>query len=61
MRTVTYRGQTLTYELFYEVEDFVAEVDGVDPLDGDAMALVTRTAQRLDSGSAAQPPVRYFA
>jgi hypothetical protein len=56
----TYKGQTLTYELFYEVEDFVAEVDGVDYFDHDRMALVTRTAERLDSASTPQPPVRYF-
>lgn len=59
-RTITYKGQTLTYELFHEVEDFVAEVDGVDYFDHDRMARVIRTAQRLDGASTPQPPVRYF-
>jgi hypothetical protein len=60
-RTITYKGESLDYELFHELEDFIAEADGVDVLDGDAMAFVTRTAQRLDSGGKPQPPVHYFA
>ncbi len=44
--TVTYKDQTLTYELFHEVCDFVQDVDG---LDGDVdFVKIERIAQRLD-------------
>ncbi len=56
---VTYKGQTLDYELFYELCDFVTEVGGFDAIDDEVE--VARIAQQLDSGGKPQPPIRYFA
>lgn len=46
--TVTYRGQRLTYELFYELFDFVAEIrDDLDETED--FADIEKIAQQLDS------------
>ena len=49
MLTTTYKGQTLNYELFYEVCDFVEEVDGLDWMDDENK--IVRIAQRLDGAA----------
>ena len=45
-RTAHYRGQSLTYDFFYELCDFVAEVDDLDPIDDEVK--IAKIAQRLD-------------
>ena len=46
--TVRYRGHTLRYSFFYEVCDYVAEIDGLDPTDPDDEVRIERKAQHLD-------------
>ena len=49
--TVTYKGRTLTYRFFYELTDFIADVDDLSWVrDEDA---IIEIAQRLDAEEAA--------
>ena len=44
---VTYKGQTLTYTFFYELCEFVDEVDQLDPIDDEVE--IAAIAQKLDA------------
>jgi hypothetical protein len=56
---VAYGGETLDYQLLSELEDFVAEVGGFDPID-DATD-IERIAATLDRRARLVPPERYGA
>ena len=45
--TVTYKGNVLNYDFFYELCDFVGEIDNLDCEDD--FALIEQIAQKLDS------------
>lgn len=45
--TIQYKGEWLTYTYFYEVCDFVQEVDELDAIEDEVE--IARIAQRLDS------------
>ena len=48
--TITYKGRTLTYRFFYELTDFIADVDDLSQVrDEDA---IIEIAQRLDAEEA---------
>jgi len=44
---ITYKGQTLIYTYWVELADFLAEVDGLDPIEDEAY--IESLTQRIDS------------
>lgn len=50
--TVTYKGKVLNYDFFYELCDFVQEVDNLDCEED--FAEIERIAQRLDTKAIAK-------